>query len=82
MGKSKKIIKSKKLDVDKVTELVSNNENFAGYCTLINYGENDFNKNDNQGIINNNKPKTFFNYNKNARLWYWANRQNSYKLCW
>ncbi len=51
MGKSKKVIKSKKLDIDKVTELVSNNENFARYCTLINYGENDFNENDNQGII-------------------------------
>ena len=51
MGKIKKIIKSKKLDIDKVTELVSNNENFARYCTLINYGENDFNENDNQGII-------------------------------
>ena len=45
-------LKDKKyLNMDRLSQLINNYENFVKYCTLIKYKDNEFKENDNQGVL-------------------------------
>ena len=48
---SKKILNIKKLNIDQLSDLISNFDNIVKYCSLIKYKGNDFSENDNKGIL-------------------------------
>ena len=41
----------KYISMDALSDLISNDENFVKYCSLLKYGNNEYNEDDNQGIL-------------------------------
>ena len=48
---SGKIKDKKYLDMDRISQLINNYENFVKYCNLIKYKDKEFKENDNQGLL-------------------------------
>jgi hypothetical protein len=51
LKKDQKKLNIKKLNIEQLSDLISNFDNIVKYCSLIKYKGNDFNENDNKGIL-------------------------------
>ena len=51
MRNSEKLKSKKYLSMEELSQIISNYENFVKNCTLIKYKENEFNENDNKGML-------------------------------
>ena len=51
MRNNEKLKSKKYLSMDELSQIISNYENFVKNCSLIKYKENEFNENDNKGML-------------------------------